>query len=120
MSTFDLVGTPYKFPPEPPVSFDCWTLLLYVREHLGLGTPLPVDPSDYDLGNMEEAIAAVRPVWRRVEVPDDGDAVLFDQSHIGVALGAGVLHAHAPARAVVFTRWTVLKRRWPHFEVWRP
>lgn len=122
---FDIVGTPYGFPPRPPQTFDCWALLVWVREQLGLETPVHLDDAgiaaaNADLTRLNQAVAKEKLFWTQVDKPQDGDAVLFDAGHIGVALGAGVLHAHAPHGAVVFTRWPVIRRRWPFAEVWRP
>ncbi len=118
----NIVGAPYLFPPNPPESFDCWTLLVYVREQLGLDTPVHLDVEDYSLHNMAEAVALEKASgdWKQVDTPQDGDAVLFSPDHIGVSMGPGVLHAHAPSKTVVYTRWNVVRRRWPLAEVFRP
>lgn len=118
----EIVGTPYRFPPSPPKSFDCWSLVTYVREQLGLETKLDVDVSLYDLETMAEAVRSEKRSggWKQVTSPRDGDAILFTPSHIGVYMGSGVLHAHAPSSGVIFTKWSVAKRRWPQLEVWRP
>lgn len=119
----DIVGAPYVFPPDPPRTFDCWTLLVYVRQLLGLETKVEIDPSLYDLTNMDEAVAEERcnGRWQPVSGrPRDGDAVLFAKDHIGVVMGTVVLHAHAPSRSVLATKLEVVKRRWPLMEVWRP
>lgn len=117
----DIVGRPYAFPSDPPRTFDCWTLLLWVRSQMGLETPVDLDPGEYDPETLEGAVRRERPLWHRVTGPPaDGDAVLFTAKHIGVVAGDGVLHAHAPSRGVVHTRWEVVRRRWPTAEILRP
>lgn len=119
----DIIGAPYAFPPHPPETFDCWSLLVYVRDKLGLPTVVEVDPELYSSDTMQAAVEQERcnGRWQPVEgLPCDGDAVLFTHDHIGVFLGSGVLHAHRPNKGVLFTKWAVVKRRWPLVEVWRP
>ncbi len=116
----NIVGAPYEFPPDPPRSFDCWALLVYVREQLGLDTPVDIDPERFSQETLNDAIDAEKHRWTLVSPPEDGDAVVFSPRHIGVAMGAGVLHAHRHARSVVYTRWQVVRRRWPRVEVRRP
>ena len=118
----DIVGRPYAYPPDPPVTFDCWTLLVWVRQALGLATPLDIEAAGYTQANLRGAVETERASgrWQPVDEPQDGDAVLFSREHIGVSMGSGVLHAHGPSKVVLFTRWPVIRRRWPQVEVWRP
>lgn len=119
-----IIGAPYAFPSHPPESFDCWTLLVYVRNLHGLRTEVEISPSRYTPETLRNAVTLEKCMggWRRVSEDSmmDGDAVLFTPSHIGVSLGVGVLHAFAPSKGVLFTRWPVVKRRWPQLEVWHP
>lgn len=120
----NLVGRPYAFPSFPPETFDCWSLLVYVRAQLGEVTPLSISPSRFNPETMRDAVEVEKGhgFWRRMKTEEvqNGDAVLFVPDHIGVFLGTGVLHAHAPSRSVVFTKWPVVLRRWSLVEVWRP
>lgn len=119
----DIVGKPYVYPPDPPRTFDCWTLLVYVRELLGLETRVEIDISRYTQDTMDKAIAEERcnGRWQPVSGrPRDGDAVLFASDHIGVVMGSVVLHAHGPSRSVLATKLEVVRRKWPLMEVWRP
>ena len=120
-----IIGRPYAFPSYPPESFDCWTLLVYVRRLMGLRTEVQISPSRYTPETLRDAVCLEKCMggWRPVHPEDrplQGDAVLFTPEHIGVAMGTGVLHAFAPSRGVVFTKWPVVYRRWPNAEVWRP
>lgn len=38
-----VIGRPWLVPCDPPVSFDCWELVRYIRELHGISTPSVVD-----------------------------------------------------------------------------
>ena len=117
---FELVGKPYKFPSEPPASFDCWTLVKHVRAAMGLPCPLPFDDqAEWCVpGNLARATEAARPLWRVRNPGCDFDMVVLEPAHVGIALSGGVLHALARNASVVWTSPPALRRHWPKAEWW--
>lgn len=100
------LGKPYRLGGEGPDAYDCRGLVRAVlRDHFGVLVPeLPLD----GLGELwGQEVRAGR--WKPVDVPEHGDPVVLrggDDPHIGIWLtaeGAGVLHAFAGARQVVWT-----------------
>lgn len=117
---FSLVGRPYAFPSAPPGSFDCWTLVKYVRACEGLACPLPFDDrAPWCIpGNLARATEAARSMWRVRAPGRDLDMVVLEPAHVGLALDGGVLHALARNSGVVWTSPAALRRHWPRAEWW--
>jgi cell wall-associated NlpC family hydrolase len=118
---FHLVGKPYAFPSHPPESFDCWTLVKYVRELVILPCPLPFrdDEAWCTPAGMARALAEARPHWKpRIGGPERGDMAVFNNEHVGVFWDGGVLHALAHNASVVWTSGPVLRRAFPKIEWW--
>lgn len=115
-----LVGRPYRFPSEPPLSFDCWTLVKFVREQMGLRNPLPFDDGEAwcQPGNLMLATARARCCWSQRPEPQPFDMAVLEPSHVGVVIGSGVLHALSRHASVVWTTMPAVRRRWPRTEWW--
>lgn len=115
-----LVGRPYAFPSHPPETFDCWSLVRYVREQMGLRCPLPFnDAAAWCVPeNIRVAVERARPSWSVVPVPSDLAMAVMSRHHVGIVFGRGVLHALARHATVVWTGQTAILRRWPDTEWW--
>ncbi len=111
------LGTPYAFPSDPPRSYDCWTLMTYLRAQIGLWTP-PVDAC-WAPETIAEAIAKERERWEQVAEPSVGDAVLMNDEHIGVYLGVSIAHATL-STGVLYTPVRAARRRFPGMRHFRP
>jgi hypothetical protein len=115
-----LVGQPYAFPSFPPVSFDCWTLVKYVRELHSLPCPLPFNEKapwcvpEY----MPSAIKLAAPHWVIVAEPAQMSMAVMERQHVGVVVDDGVLHALARNASVVWTPMKGILRKWPNTEWW--
>lgn len=116
MKPTDLIGRPYALPSEPPSSFDCYSLVEFVRrECFGLPTPIPyaveslVSPND--VGRVWLTVEHMD-VWQPVKEPVDGDIVKLERAHVGVYCCGAVLHAwRASGRgSVVLTNRRVIDR----------
>ena len=114
MSEFaQYIGKPWVAGGTGPGEFDCWGLLAYVaREHFGCQLPSIMGLTE------DERREAYRQgledgLWRPVEHPQHGDAVLLrggNSPHVGIYLdidGGGVLHA-LEGVGVIFSRRVVL------------
>jgi cell wall-associated NlpC family hydrolase len=114
MSEFaQYIGKPWVAGGTGPEEFDCWGLLTHVaREHFGRKLPGIMGLTE------DERREAYRRgleggLWRLVEHPQHGDAVLLrggSSPHVGVYLdidGGGVLHA-LEGVGVIFSRRVVL------------
>lgn len=115
-----LVGRPYAFPSEPPMSFDCWSLVKHVRTEARLSCPLTFsdDEAWCTPDNIAAAIVKVRGAWGRTDTPRDLDMAVMDAHHVGVVYGRGVVHALARHTTVVWTSRAVILRLWPNTEWW--
>ena len=115
-----LVGCPYAFPSAPPKTFDCWSLVKYVRECEGLPCPLPFDDKeDWCVpGNLMQATARARACWTRLPKPEPFVMAVLEPSHVGIVIGGGVLHALSRNASVVWTTLAAIRRRWPQAEWW--
>lgn len=111
------VGVPYAFPSDPPRTFDCWTLMTYLRGQLGLWTP-SVDAS-WRPESIAAAIEHEKPRWQQVTGVLDGDAVLMHDEHIGLYLKGFVAHA-TPSTGVLYTPVRTILRRFPATRYFRP
>lgn len=113
------LGTPYAFPSNPPESFDCWTLLVYLREQLGLDTPVmsPHWTPETLNGAIEGELCSGR--WKPVTEAVDGDVVLFSPVHVGALLRGVVVHA-VPSTGVLYSALAVARRRFPDLGIYRP
>lgn len=115
MELAQLIGRPYQLPSEPPISFDCYSLVAYVRENFfGLPTPAPYDISTVTKDEAGRAIVAVRSMnmWEVVKQGKFGDIVQMEKYHIGVFVAGGVMHAWRTNRSgsVVLTNFRVVDR----------
>jgi hypothetical protein len=112
-----LVGKPYRQPPTPPTTFDCYTLVVWVRELCyGTKTPLLCDPAFVSRDNMEQLLELhqQRDIYIRVAQPEPADIMVFDPHHIGVVVENGVLSAVAePAQQVLYFDWRKMARFFP-------
>lgn len=82
-----LIGKPYQAGASGPDRFDCYGLARFVMGEL-FSIVLP----DTRSGQID------RRAWRRCYPPKDGSIVLMGQTdtHIGVFIGGGVIHALDP------------------------
>lgn len=117
---FELVGNPYRFPSDPPRTFDCWTLVKHVRTAEGLPCPLPFDDrAPWCLpGNLAQATAQARALWRIVGAPTPFAMAVLEPAHVGVVIDGGVLHALARNSGVVWTTLAAVRRHWPQAQWW--
>jgi hypothetical protein len=110
-----LIGRPYCLPSTPPYTFDCYSLVKFVRaEFFGLETPAPCDIASVSKNDAGIAIIKVRDsgLWQIVKQPRFGDIVQMERYHIGVYIEGGVLHAWRAARSaqVVLTKIRAVER----------
>ena len=100
------IGRPYIKGARGPDAFNCWGLVVYVgRRHYGL--PIPDHQVEHDdRARILELVALERESdrWRALEAEarlKAGDVVLFGrpdhQTHAGIYVGEGVLHAERRA-----------------------
>lgn len=115
-----LVGAPYAFPSDPPRSFDCWSLVKYVRQLRDLPCPLPFSDSETWCvpGNLHLATARARGLWTAREAPRPYDMAVLEPAHVGVVVDGGVLHALSRNSSVVLTSFAMVRRAWPKAEWW--
>lgn len=115
-----LLGKPYAFPSKPPESFDCWTLVKYLRAQQGLPCPLPFkDTEEWCVpGGIAMAVEYARGHWRQVPQPKPYDMAVLCREHVGIVLPGGVLHAFQRNSSVVYTTFPVIRRVWPNAEWW--
>lgn len=110
----EFIGKPYESPPHPPETFDCYQLVVWVREIcFGIKTPLIVDPSFICAENMAQLIELhhEREIYCRVDKPEPSDIMLFDSAHVGVVVEGGVLSAVATGMdRVVYFDWSKMRR----------
>lgn len=120
MTTLSLVGKPYEFPSYPPNSFDCWSLVKYVRGLYHLKSPLPFDDAAgwCKPETMKAAVEIARVSWTTAPRPVDLCMAVMETQHVGVVLDGGVLHALARHCSVVWTPVATVRRRWPNVEWW--
>ncbi len=108
---------------DPIIGLDCVGLALLAMAEIGRAVRLP---ASYQLRNLEpERFLQLPAAAGFVEAPDfeleDGDVLIFApgpaQLHLAiVAVGGGVIHAHAGLRRVVRTP---LPLPWPIIGHWR-
>jgi hypothetical protein len=115
-----LIGRPYAFPSDPPRSWDCWSLVKWVRAQSGLASPLPFDDAARWCRPeaLPEAVRRARGCWQALPEPRQFAMAVLDPSHVGVVVDGGVLHALASHSGVLWTRLGVARRRWPQVEWW--
>lgn len=115
-----LVGRPYAFPSSPPETFDCWSLVKYVRMLRGLASPLPFDDREAWClpHNLPLAVARARGWWRALPAPEESAMAVLELGHVGVVVDGGVLHAMARNASVVWTPMPAVRRFWPEAEWW--
>jgi hypothetical protein len=110
-------------------TMDCWAFFRRVQaDHYGRQVPACGSPDSRDLLAVARALRddPERQIWRQVDAPRDGDAVLMGKgrhpTHIGVwieADGGGVLHSQQHS-GVIFTRLPALRALgWQLIEFYR-
>lgn len=125
MSIYDLIGTPWSLPCDPPNSFDCWELVVHVREILGR----PVKPCPVTiLDRRQDHVAMLQnpdlSLWQRLSAPTYGCIVGVGTpvQHCGIYLDdRKVLHAFSDDGingAVQLHRLDVLERFFNGAEFW--
>lgn len=126
-----LVGRPYcqdGSHPNPPETFDCFTLVKYVRELCyQITTPLmigecflrqAVDRHTNEIVDIDQMAKLIEihlehRIYKPVAEPKPGDIVMFNDHHIGVVVEGGVLAAFkviAHDGAVYFFNWRKMHR----------
>lgn len=113
---------------QGPAAYDCWSFFRMIQSrHFGIEVPIiRIDADDREAVREAFGDAGYYDGWVKVDVPRDGDAVIFlgglDEDHIGVWLGAdygGVFHCMRKS-GVVFTRSEVVRRLgWGRVEFYR-
>lgn len=122
------LGLPWQSGAQGPQAFDCWALVRHVhRAHFGRELPV-VDVDAANLAAVRATFAAtpIFQLWRQVEQPAEGDAVVMHKGsaadHVGVWVevdGGRVLHA-AQGAGVVATPLAALRRLgWGRVSFWR-
>lgn len=111
-----LIGCPLDDQPNPPQSFDCYTLVTYVRrEFYGLDTPLVVPEEMVTIENLSMLLKLhlEKSVYVPTDAPKLGDIVLFNEHHIGVVVDGGVLSTFyvSGIGSVRYFEWARM-RRW--------
>lgn len=90
----DYVGLPYKSHGRDRQGLDCWGLVRLVHSEV-FDTKLPsfVDTYEDNRESIEESIAQRKEGWKKVDVPQSGDVVLFrvmgHLSHVGIVTQPG-------------------------------
>ena len=117
------VGASFRLHGRDPFpGFDCLGLVMVARRDIGRPVPLSVP---YGLRNLEpERLLRLPEAAGLAEATgplEDGDVLLFEagpaQLHVGVvAIGGGIIHAHAGLRRVVRTPFPL---PWPVVRQWR-
>lgn len=112
MWTDQWVGLPYRKLGRGPDAFDCLGLFLALqRERHGRDLP---DPRCTMLQAAREQTAeSMRPLFRRVDTAEEGDALLFRVAgrllHVGYSVGSThMLHVENEAGSVI-ERWTTTR-----------
>ena len=115
-----LVGRPYRFPSEPPATFDCWSLVKHVRAAEGLPSPLPFDDKAPWCvpGNQARATALAAPLWKTNGAAVQFAMAVMEPGHVGVVVDGGVLHALTRNASVVWTPLAAVRRQWPRTQWW--
>ena len=106
-----LIGKPYLAGGEGPDAFDCYGLARYVLREL-YGVRLP-----------ETRQAPIpRRAWRRLAEPVDGAVVLMGvtDTHIGVFVAGGVLHAMSDIGVVFDDLLSLRFRGFSHLRIYTP
>lgn len=107
-----LIGRPWQIPCEPPHTFECMELCVYVRDMLGLDTPTLVDRLQRDMDNRGY-LETPDGVWQQLDRPHTGCIARIGASHVGIYLAdqRGVLHA-SEGSGVRLDKVAVLERLW--------
>jgi cell wall-associated NlpC family hydrolase len=126
----DFVGVPYLVNGRDRDGWDCWGVVLAVfREQRGVTLPDWRRGAPYDLaaqarafgGAWAEAQAAELAV--RVEHPEHWSIALVARHrlphHVGVVLGAGVLHCAEKSAGTVYEPLSRFDRNYPGATWWR-
>lgn len=124
-----LVGSPCCEKPNPPESFDCWSLVEYVRNTcFDIGTPLIVDQHDKDdpvktVKNILESGAIAKwEIIQRNYKPGDVALVatqdLNKYNHVGVFIKPHLV-MHATTSTVMCSTVAVIKRAYKAMRVYR-
>lgn len=111
--------TPYSNEPDPPNSFDCWTMVIaYREERHGRRTPFLMASDVHE--SLTETVQACP--WVQSQAPQDGDVIMAARlpgmrfHHCGVYEGGQVLHAQS---RILLTPWRTFVRYYKRFEIWR-
>lgn len=117
LAALKLLGTPFALDTDDQSGIGCLQL---VQRFVPSFEPDYIAPAD-----MDQARAEIRRFWRDgILVRDDTSEVVLlkardelEPSHLGVAIGTGVLHSH-PSCGVVFHCWPRMQRLYPaHWRV---
>lgn len=110
-----VIGTPYASPADPPRTFDCYSLVAWVREHCYLiKTPLLVDPTLISPESVAQLIELHRDreIYVKVDNAEPSDIMIFSPNHVGVVVEGGVLSAveqKARGGQVMFFDWRKIR-----------
>ena len=91
-----IIGRPYALPSDPPWTFDCFSLVEFIRrEFYQLPTPIPFEVTSLATKDINRVIVKVVQLgtWVKVKNPQPGDVVHMETNHIGVLVPNGVVHA---------------------------
>jgi len=117
------VGAPHAWPCDPPRSFDCWAVVLAVREHYGRATRLSVDPALVPRDGLPDAVREELSGgrWAEVAAGELCDVVIFSPTdrHCGVFVSPKLIMHCAPGVGVQVARLSAVQRRYPLMRILR-
>ena len=88
----EVIGKRWAVPCDPPRTFDCWELVIYVRRFHGLHTPSVVDRADR-MPSSRRHIDKPPTGWVKLDEPKQLCVARFSSAHVGVFLGGdNVIH----------------------------
>lgn len=105
-----VVGAPFRWGGRGPVAYDCWGLVLHVRDLIGRPIPreyaVPEDDTAGVCRVMGEQFGGAE--WRRTTDPAAGDVVAMSVHrvlhHVGIFTPFGILHTTRPSGAILSQR----------------
>jgi hypothetical protein len=122
---YSLVGARYAMPCNPPKTFECFSLIEYVRRvYYGRETRLLISASDMRVERMGEIVRLhmATDIYQQVVRPAEADIALLSANHVGVVVNGGVLAAFTVSNGegqVMSFPWRRLPKYYPDATYWR-